>query len=88
MELVALSLRELKHSLLVANCANCTLYVFNPELQNYLSKIDKSNANGVQMQKFAMEGGKWIDGICEAEREIGVPAFKKPDDIKSGMKSH
>jgi hypothetical protein len=28
-ELIALALRELKHSLLVATCANCTVYVFN-----------------------------------------------------------
>lgn len=31
-ELIGLSLRELKHSLLAANCANCTIYVFNPDL--------------------------------------------------------
>ena len=40
------------------------------------------------MQKFAMEGGKWIDAICEVDREIGIPAFKKADDIRSGMKTH
>jgi hypothetical protein len=34
-----------------------------------------------------MEGGKWIDGVGEQDREIGAPAFKKPDDIKSGMKT-
>lgn len=33
-----------------------------------------------------MEGGKWIDGIGEMDRDIGVPSFKKADEIKSGVK--
>lgn len=40
------------------------------------------------MQKFALEGGKWIDGICEIDKEIGSPAFKTPGDIKSGFKNN
>jgi len=32
-ELLSLSIREMKHSLLVANCANCTVFLFNHELQ-------------------------------------------------------
>ena len=39
-----------------------------------------------------MEGGKWVDGITtEAEgsstgKEIASPFFKKPEDIKNGLK--
>ena len=74
----------------MANCANVTIYVFNNDLQRSLAKLDKGSGhgNGINMQKFAMEGGKWIDAICEMDREVGVPAFKKADDIRSGMKSH
>jgi hypothetical protein len=87
LELLSLSLRELKHSLLVANCSNCTIFIFNPELQKNLSRFDRSqNVQGLAMQKFALEGGKWIDGICEIDKEIGSPAFKTPGDIKSGFK--
>jgi len=39
------------------------------------------------MQKFAMEGGKWADGVSEQEREASAPAFKKADDIRNGMKT-
>ncbi len=38
------------------------------------------------MQKFAMEGGKWADGL--SEQEVSAPAFKKSDDIRNGMKTH
>lgn len=100
-EVIAISLRDIKHTLLAANCANCTLYVFNADLQKSLSKFDRVNNpnatagsmtgrgfGNLTMQKFAMEGGKWIDGICEMDREIGVPAFKKAEDVKGGIKSH
>ena len=38
-----------------------------------------------------MEGGKWVDGVTtEAEgssgKEIASPSFKKPEDIKNGLK--
>ena len=89
-ELVGVSLRELKHSLLVANCANCTIFVFNPDLIRTLARLDKqtSSSHGLTLQKFAMEGGKWIDGICEMDRDILVPAFKKPEDVRGGFKNH
>jgi hypothetical protein len=35
-----------------------------------------------------MEGGKWIDAVCEADREIGTPAFRKADDVRAGLKTH
>ena len=86
-ELLSLSIRELKHSLLVANCANCTVFLFNPELQRQFAKIDKKGTSGLTMQKFAMEGGKWADGVSEQDREVNAPAFKKADDIRNGMKT-
>jgi len=88
-DLVAMSLKELKHSLLVANCSSCTLFLLNPELQKNFAKIEKSQQNnpGLNIQKFAMEGGKWIDGVvADIERDVESPAFKKPEDIKTGYK--
>jgi hypothetical protein len=42
------------------------------------------------MQRFALEGGKWVDGITfndgDASKEIPSPAFKKPEDVKNGLK--
>lgn len=32
LELLSMSLREIKHSLLPAHCAQCTLYIVNPEI--------------------------------------------------------
>lgn len=34
-----------------------------------------------------MEGGKWVDGVCEMDREVSTPSFKKIDDIRNGFKS-
>ena len=39
------------------------------------------------MQKFLMDGGQWIDALCENDKEVSVPGFKKPEDIRYGMKS-
>lgn len=79
-------MRELKHSLLVTNCANCTFYIINNDLQKSFSHIEKNTSSGLTLQKFAMEGGKWIDGISELDREIGVPSFKNPTEIRTGLK--
>jgi hypothetical protein len=41
------------------------------------------------LQRFAIEGGKWVDGITtegEGGKEIGSPSFKKPEDVKNGLK--
>jgi hypothetical protein len=35
-----------------------------------------------------MEGGKWIDGISEVDREIAVPSFKNPTEIRTGLKKY
>ena len=32
LELLSMSLKEIKHSLLPAHCAQCTLYIVNPEI--------------------------------------------------------
>jgi hypothetical protein len=43
-----------------------TLYIVNPDLQKQLQRVDRKGADGgVQMQRFAVEGGKWVDGIQE-----------------------
>ena len=34
-----------------------------------------------------MEGGKWADGVSEQDREVASPAFKKADDIRTGLKT-
>ena len=39
------------------------------------------------MQKFSMDGGLWIDALCENDKELSQPGFKKPEDVRYGMKS-
>ena len=87
-----MALREIKHSLLAAHCASCTIYIVNPDLQKQLSKIDRGKAgseHGIVLQRFAMEGGKWVDGVsteAEGGKEMTSPSFKKPEDVKNGLK--
>jgi len=36
-----------------------------------------------------MEGGKWVDGVsteAEGGKEMTSPSFKKPEDVKNGLK--
>ena len=56
-------------------------------------KVDKMNASsqyGIGMQRFTIEGGKWVDGIIlndgDSSKDIPSPSFKKPEDVKNGQK--
>jgi hypothetical protein len=40
------------------------------------------------MQRFAIDGGKWIDGICAHDQDIQAPGFKKPEDVRNGLKKY
>ena len=68
------------------------MYIVNTDLQKQLGKVDRTNASqqyGLGMQRFAIEGGKWVDGITtdgEGAKEIPSPSFKKPEDVKNGLK--
>lgn len=40
------------------------------------------------MQKFTLEGGRWIDALCENDKELSAPGFKKPEDTRYGIKTY
>lgn len=89
MELIAQALKDIRHSLIAGNCAHVTLFIVNAELQKQLSIFRGHAAQtqfGLTMQRFSLDGGKWIDGICPQEQEIQAPGFKKPEDVKNGIK--
>ena len=39
------------------------------------------------MQKFTLEGGRWIDSLCENDTELSQPGFSKPEDVRYGIKT-
>ena len=81
-EILMTALKELKA---LINSQSCTVFIVSQELQKQLTGVEKTqNAN---MQKFLMDGGQWIDALCENDKEVSVPGFKKPEDIRYGMKT-
>jgi len=42
--------------------------VINNEIQRNLVGIEKTS--NVNMQKFTMEGGRWVDALCENDKEV------------------
>lgn len=77
------ALREIK---LLVNCQNCTIFILSPELQKSLVGVEKTQ--NMNMQKFTMDGGRWIDALCENDKELSQPGFKKPEDIRYGLKKY
>mmetsp|Transcript_38782 Transcript_38782/g.28678 ORF Transcript_38782/g.28678 Transcript_38782/m.28678 type:complete len:114 (-) Transcript_38782:928-1269(-) len=76
------ALKEIKG---MVQCQNCTIFVINSEIQRNLVGIEKTkNAN---IQKFTMEGGKWVDALCENDKEVSQPGFQKPEDVRYGLKT-
>lgn len=59
------ALKELK---ILVNCQNCTVFVLSADLQKSLIGIEKTQ--NINMQKFSMEGGTWIDALCENDKEL------------------
>jgi hypothetical protein len=76
------ALKEIKA---LANCQNCTIFVLSNELQRNLIGIEKTQ--NINMQKFTLEGGRWIDALCENDKEVSQPGFNKPEDVKYGIKT-
>jgi hypothetical protein len=59
------SLKEIKS---LVNCQNCTIFVMSQELQRNLVGIEKTQ--NINMQKFLMDGGRYIDALCENDKEL------------------
>jgi len=69
----------------LVSSSNVTIFVLSADLAKSLRNIQKSHP--VNIQKFTIEGGRWVDAICESEKEISPPGFKRLDDIKYGMRT-
>lgn len=39
------------------------------------------------MQKFNLDGGKYVDALCENDKELSQPGFKRPDEVRYGLKT-
>jgi hypothetical protein len=64
-EILMTALKEIK---ILVNCQNCTIFVLSRELQKSLIGIEKTQ--NINMQKFSMEGGIWVDALCENDKEL------------------
>ena len=69
------TLRELR-SLILAG--NITLFLVSADLQKSYAEV------GGSQHKFALEGGKWVDGVGE---EVSQPGFKRVEDVRYGYKT-
>ena len=56
------------------------------EIQKNLVGLEKTQ--NINMQKFAIDGGRWVDALCENDKELSQPGFTKPEDIRYGLKTY
>lgn len=58
----------IKEVKVLVNCQNCTIFVLSKDLQKSLIGAERST--NMNIQKFLIEGGKYVDALCENDKEL------------------
>ena len=83
LEILLLAIKETKQ---LVNCQNCTVFVFNQEISASLVRVEKTQNFNLQKFTLADGTGRYVDALCENDKELSVPGFKKIDDVRYGIK--